>query len=90
METYRVAIILAAGLVLAALLNGGIYQLANGGGEQLPAKPLYRADCVDSAGWPDELPNARSESTALVVGNTTLRRKNLRRLPLRHLCQITR
>jgi hypothetical protein len=32
METYRVAIILAAGLVLAAFLNGGIYQFANGGG----------------------------------------------------------
>jgi len=27
-----IAIILAAGLVLAALLNGGIYQFANGGG----------------------------------------------------------
>jgi len=27
-----IAIILAAGLVVAALLNGGIYQFANGGG----------------------------------------------------------
>ena len=46
-----IAIILAAGLVVAALLNGGIYQFANGGGNNYRlTKPLYRTDCTNSAG----------------------------------------